>query len=388
MRKKRMVSLLVFLAVVVAIVVIVKLGSAPDDYHAKYEGADLTVRVGEIGRDDTYEAYLQSHASESEGNEAIPIDVLAYDGDAKTDQDHPDSVYTADGSFVTWKVQVPEAGMYRLLIDYLTVDSRGVDMERELYINGEIPFSGASQLCFTRLWTDLYNIRLDYLTVASRGIDIERELRINGEVPFSGASTLCFSRQWTDAGEVRKDNQGNDIRPSQQEIFDWQQAYCKDDMGYVIEPYKFFFHEGENTVSLKAVNEPMIIRAMTLMPVVETQTYSEYQATMPAVTMSDSARSYQQIVQGESAALRSSPSLYARYDRSSPDTVPYSVTNTVMNYIGGDPWNTAGQWIEWNFSVPEDGLYTVSLKARQAYQRGALSCRSFYIAGQTPFQEG
>ena len=343
MRKKRMVSLLVFLAVVVAIVLIVKLGSAPDDYHAKYEGADLTARVGEIGRDDTYEAYLQSHASESEGNEAIPIDVLAYDGDAKTDQDHPDSVYMADGSFVTWKVQVPEAGMYRLLIDYLTVDSRGVDMERELYINGEIPFSGASQLCFTRLWTD--------------------------------------------AGPIRKDNQGNDIRPSQQEIFDWQQAYCKDDMGYVIEPYKFFFHEGENTVSLKAVNEPMIIRAMTLMPVVETQTYSEYQATMPAVTMSDSARSYQQIIQGESAALRSSPSLYARYDRSSPDTVPYSVTNTVMNYIGGDPWNTAGQWIEWNFSVPEDGLYTVSLKARQAYQRGALSCRSFYIDGQTPFQE-
>ena len=38
----------------------------------------------------------------------------------------------------------------------------------------------------------------------------------------------------TDKGTVRKDNQGNDIRPTQVETFDWQRVRCKDDMGYAV----------------------------------------------------------------------------------------------------------------------------------------------------------
>ena len=59
----------------------------------------------------------------------------------------------------------------------------------------------------------------------------------------------------------------------------------------------------------------------------------------------------------------------------------------MLNYIGGDPWNNAGQWIEWSFVVPEDGYYEISVKARQAYQRGAVSARSVYIDGEIPFDE-
>ena len=75
------------------------------------------------------------------------------------------------------------------------------------------------------------------------------------------------------------------------------------------------------------------------------RSYAEYKESIPAGVSAASA-DYRQIIQGEDSTLRSSPSLYARYDRSSPSTVPYSVTNTIMNYIGGDPWNNAGQWIE------------------------------------------
>ena len=216
---------------------------------------------------------------------------------------------------------------------------------------------------------------------------MERALYINGELPFDGAATLSFPRLWTDAGEVRKDNQGNDVRPTQVERFDWQQGYCRDDMGYVIEPYRFFFGAGENTLTLRAVNEPMLLRGIALPPVEEGRRYEDYRAEQPQQASSDVARAWQLTVQGESAQLRSSPSLYARYDRSSPDTKPYSVTNTVLNYIGGDPWNKAGQWIEWRFEVPQDGWYTISVKARQAYQRGSVSCRSLYIDGEIPFDE-
>ena len=254
-----------------------------------------------------------------------------------------DGVLTADESELTWKVNVPKAG--------------------------------------------LYNIRLDYLTVESRGVDIEREIAINGEVPFTGASTLCFSRLWTDANEVRKDNQGNDIRPTQVERFEKQSAYCKDDMGYQTEPYAFYFNEGENELTIRAVNEPVILCAVSLTPIMKSPTYAEYAAAQPEVSASEEALNYSQTIQGESAVLRSTPSLYGRYDRSSALTEPYSVSNSILNYIGGEPWTHPGEWIQWEFEVPEDGYYNISIKARQMYQRGALSARTVYIDGEIPFED-
>ena len=334
---------LVCVAAVVALIVFT--GGGSQSFEAKYQDVDLTADVTGIGREDTYDGYLRAHADAGTGDAPVAVDVTAFEGEGELRQDESGApcVFTPDGSCVTWKVNVEKAGMYNVLLDYLTVSSRGVDMERELYINGALP--------------------------------------------FSGAGTLTFSRLWTDGGEVRKDNQGNDIRPSQVEVYDWQQAYCTDDMGYIVEPYQFYFEAGENTLSLRASNEPMILRGITLEPVREYATYAEYTAAQPAVKMSDTAKEWQAVVQGESATLRSTPSLYARYDRSSPDTVPYSVQNTVLNYIGGDPWNNAGEWIQWEVEVPEDGYYTISIKARQAYQRGAVSCRSLYIDGQIPFQD-
>lgn len=86
-------------------------------------------------------------------------------------------------------------------------------------------------------------------------------------------------------------------------------------------------------------------------------------------------------------SLRSEPSLYAKYDRSSPTTVPNSVTTTVLNYTGGEAWNSAGQWIEWEVEVPEDGYYNLTIKGRQNYARGSVSSRSLYIDGEIPFEE-
>ena len=331
---------------IAAVVVLIALfGGGVQTFEAKYEGVDLTSDVTGLGRSNTYDGYLNAHAASAPGESGAAVDIAAFEGDGEIRpcEDGVPCVYTPDGSFVTWKVQVEKAGMYHVMLDYLTVESRGVDMERALYINGELPFDGAGDLTFSRLWTD--------------------------------------------AGEVRKDNQGNDVRPTQKEIYDWQQVLCQDSMGYAAEPYRFYFHEGENTLSLSAINEPMLLRGIQLIPVKETPDYAAYAASQPEAAMTDSAKAWQAVLQGEDAEVRSSPSLYARYDRSSPDTQPNSVTNTVFNYIGGDPWNKAGQWIEWDFEAPEDGYYTITIKARQAYQRGAVSSRTLLIDGEIPFEE-
>ena len=333
----------ILIGVLVAAVVIAGvwfLNRGSDDFSAKYAGTDLSTDVTGIGRSNTYDAYLAYYANLAPVTEEVAVDLSQFEGDGEV---QAEGVYTPDESEITWTVQAPKEG--------------------------------------------LYNIRLEYLTVEARGIDIEREIAINGEVPFTGASTLNFSRLWTDAGEVRKDNQGNDIRPTQVERFEKQTAFCMDNMGYQTEPYAFYFKEGENELTIRGVNEPVKLCAISLTPVAEALTYEEYSAGQPETAMSDEGKNYSLTIQGESAALRSAPSLYARYDRSSSQTVPYSVNNTVLNYIGGDPWTHAGEWIQWDFDVPEDGYYNISIKARQMYQRGALSARTVYIDGAVPFKD-
>ena len=349
MGKKTRGVLIGILCAVVIIAGVLLLSKGESNFRAKYEGVDLTTDVEGMGRSDTYDGYLRDHEGVATGSEVVEVDVTAFEGDGEACQeDGADCVYTADKHYTTWKVTVPEEGMYTILLDYKTTQARGVDIERELYINEELPFAGAANLRFSRLWTD----------------DPE---------------------DFAEDGSFRKDNQGNHIRPSQIEVFDWQQAYCRDDMGYTIDPYQFYFQAGENTISLKAINEPFILRGIKLVPVTENPTYDAYLGAQPEVNMSEDAMNWSVTLQGEHADLRSSPSLYPRYDHASPATEPYDVSKTVFNYIGGDPWNNAGQWIEWEFDVPEDGYYNITLKVRQTYQRGALSCRTLYLDGKVPF---
>ncbi|MBE5779322.1 MAG: extracellular solute-binding protein [Clostridiales bacterium] len=353
MGKKARGVLIGLLCAAAIIVLLVVFSQGESNFRSKYEGVDLSTDVVGIGRDDTYDAYLAKHEGIATGAEIVEVDVTTFEGDGEARQeDGADCVYTPDNAYTTWKVTVEQEGMYTILLDYKTVESRGVDIERELYINGELPFAGAATLRFSRLWMDDPEDFANY-----------------------------------EEGTYKKDNQGNDIRPSQIEYFDWQQSFCRDDRGYTVKPYSFYFQAGENTISLKAVNEPMILRSIKLVPVAEELSYDAYCAANPQVEMTEDAKNWSYVIQGEESSLRSSPSLYPRYDRASPATEPYSVSKTVLNYIGGDPWNTAGQWVEWDFEVPEDGYYNITIKARQAYQRGALSCRTLYIDGEVPFED-
>lgn len=319
-----------------------------EDFHEKYAGTDLTRDVEGMERVGTYTGYLNEHADAHDMTCEAEIDLFDYASSGKvevyTNYEGTDkALFTDTDSSVSFHVQVPQTGYYNLYMEYLIPESRGV--------------------------------------AAERGV------RINGEFPFEDAQNITFTRIWTDGGEVKTDNQGNQIRPTQIEVYDWQSSCFEDDMGYITEPYRFYLEKGDNEITLEAENEPMIIRKFMVAPVSVIQSYEEYVAKYPDISDQAMTAGYIQMIQGEDSTLRSESSLYAKYDRSSPTTYPNSVTNTVLNYVGGDTWRSSGQWIEWEFEVPEDGYYNIMIKGRQNYSRGSVSSRTVYIDGEIPFSE-
>ncbi len=343
---KKFIGTVVFCGAFAGICVLLNLRDK-ENFSEKYAGYDLSTDIVGLERTGTYTGYLLDHEGAAYPDKTVDVDIFDYtveEGDAEILNDYYDEakvLYTDTESVVTFDVNVPESGFYYLQMDYLIPESRGVAAERSVYINGELPFTDAGNLTFTRIWTD--------------------------------------------GGEIRTDNQGNEIRPAQVEVYDWQTSYFRDDMGYVQNPYTFYFDKGTSTVSLGAENEPMAIKALSLVPVKNPVSYDEYIAALPADT--GAGADYMTVIQGEDSILRSESSLYAKYDRASPTTQPYSVTHTVLNYTGGEAWRSYGQWIEWEFEVPEDGYYNIMIKGRQNYQRGQVSSRAIYIDGEVPFAE-
>lgn len=341
---KNVKTLLIIIVVIVAIFGITRL-FPEKDLSKKYADYDLSTSTNAVSAGKAYKEYLAEHANAKNVNSTVKVDIFNYDADSTgvsvtSNYKGKDVVITDESSFVTWTVDVPEAGFYNLSMDYICIPSRNVDMERILYINGEIPFTGADNLSFSRLWKD--------------------------------------------GGEIKYDNRGNMIRPSQSEVFYYQTVSFKSDLGYEVDPYRFYFDKGVNTISMKSVSEPIAISGLSLVPVKKYDTYAEYLAKQPGKPENDSTSGNYIKVQGENSSVRSDPSLFARYDRSSAVTEPYSTKNTVLNYIGGESWKSPGQWIEWELDIPENGWYTLSVKARQFYQRGYVAYRSIYIDGEIP----
>lgn len=343
-------KLLVWVGLILGIVVIclVLNLTKTSNFHDKYDGYDLSADTAGAKREGTYTLYLNAHSGAARPKQNIEVNVTSYIDaeDAKVTDEYEGAekaLYTGNDSKVTWEVDVPEAGFYNVYLEYMTVKSRGVAIERAFYVNGELPFQDAADMTFLRMWAD--------------------------------------------ASEPRVDNRGNEIRPTQTEVYGWQSSYLKDKMGYMTEPYQFYFEKGKNTITLEAVNEPMVLRKLDIVAVEDEFTYADYTAAQTGTKAAGSGLDYVQIVQGEDSTVRSESSLYAKYDRASAITKPYSITKTILNYIGGEAWRNPGQWIEWNVEVPEDGCYHLCIKGRQNYDRGNISYRSLSIDGEVPFDE-
>ncbi|MDR3174520.1 MAG: extracellular solute-binding protein [Treponema sp.] len=313
-----------------------------EDFSAKYQGFDLGGKS--IGRSNTYIRYLEQYAGTPMGDRDIIIDVFSYAAAEGAEilenfEGEPRVLRTGEAGFVEYAVPVEQAGMYNLYLEYYPLESRGISVERSLKINGVTPFLGADRLVFQRVWGDA-------------------------------------------AGGIRTDNQGNEIRPTQVEWPRWERGWFQDSMGYVAGPYEFYLEAGTNLIRLEGVNEPMALRALALKAPVYSRSYQEYLAGLDLDRFKNRDQGFLLKIQGENARRHSDPSLYAVYDRSSGATEPASVAKIKLNMTGGGSWRVAGQWIEWEFEVPEDGLYRFSVKGRQNYNRGFVSNRSVLIDGE------
>ena len=248
--------------------------------------------------------------------------------------------YTSSEGTVTWEFDVEEAGMYCILVDFY------------------MPAGGGS--------------------------NAERQILVNGNVPFSDLDTHTFYRIWQDKEEIKQDINGNDLKPAQVEIYKERTTYIIDNKGYVSNPYLIYFKKGLNTISFTSLRENLVVFEIKLTPIYETITYEEY---MNLYSDEKKVQDFSIKIEAQDSVERSSPTLYPVADRTSAINTPNDPVKTKYNTIGGSRWSTVGDWITWEFEVDEPGLYQVSFRAKQNLSRGLFTGRKVLINGEVPFKE-
>ncbi len=322
--------------------------------------------VRELMNTISYEEYLKQYSDTTaypKAESAIVIDGTAYDKDGTTAEvkvdkyDGVEALYTPDQGSVTWTVDIPKTAKYAIEIEYYPIIGKPASIERKFKINGVVPFTEAYYITLTKLW------KTDY-PESSNGFNMTGN---RTDDPADGKAWFT-----TDVDE-------NEIRATISQHPEWMTYSMKDIDGYYSEPFQFVFEAGKNTLTLDSVNEPMAVKAIKLYPLESYTTYEEYKEKYSSV---GKGGSYVKI-EAEYPYATSSNTIYPVEDRTSGATSPSSTDRTLLNTVGGDKWQTSGQWVEYKLKVEESGMYGIAARFRQNINDGIYSSRVLYI-----FSEG
>ncbi len=233
--------------------------------------------------------------------------------------------------------------------------------------------------------TGVYNIKMIYEALESNTNDVEFSLLIDGESPYETASRITLSKRWINESEIKQDSRQNDIRPGQISTPCWQETPLEDIDGLFNEPLEFYMEAGEHTITFESEKAEFAVKSFT---------FYQYEAPAAYTAPSDSdltqAQGQKITLEGETAAYKSSRTLYPTADKSSYLTSSAngsSPTKTRYNTIGSGSWTQSTQTVTWEFNVDKAGYYKIGIRGRQDQMRGMYSNRRLYVNGEVPCLE-
>lgn len=235
--------------------------------------------------------------------------------------------------------------------------------------------------------TGIYYVELEYIPLEKKGMSIEFEFRLDGEVPHDDFVSVRFYRTWKDATAIRKDTNGNDLYPDQVESPQWTVREFVDTQGFFNKRIPLFIEQGSHRVTLELKREAVVLKSIRLYNPQELPVYEDLQKIYDTKKYS-SPNNILVKAQAEKTFQKSDSTLIPTYDRTDAATEPSHPSKIRLNTLGGSwTWKLPGQWAEWKISVPEDGLYTFFIKARQNNQRGMAAVTKVAIDGSIPCYE-
>ena len=311
---------------------------------AQADNSTVAASTGIVADDSGYTAYRQDTAAVA--TQSIMATAESYAADASSgitpqEDEEYGTVYRLENeSTASFKVTVPEDGLYTI----------------------------------TALFGNVLNTAEMY----------EIGFRIDGEYPFAACEELVLNVLWESKGDIRVLSNGDEVAPAQQQVAGIVSRVFEDPEGIERSPYEFKLTAGTHVLSVTAIGREFLLAGLQLDPPERVKSYAEVSADYGSYNKYTGP---QIVIEAEDAYRKSGYALSAKSDPGSADVSPHDAERSLINFIGGDTWNQPGQEIIWKVNVPETGLYKLGF----AFKQGAVTEGSVYrwlkVDGKTPFVE-
>lgn len=229
----------------------------------------------------------------------------------------------------------------------------------------------------------LYNLEVLYKSVSESSASIFYGLEVDGKLPFSEAGSIEFVKYWRDKTvPYNKDVLGNEIRSQQEQIPGWK-SMVYSDFNVSSKPIELYLTKGKHSVRFEAQNEPMVWKTIRFTAPYQIPTYEQY---LKSAGAKESGKSWSTKIEAERYIQKSHTSVQTG-SRNEAYVSPDPAGRIKYNVIDGERWKKPGEWIEWEFEVPETGMYEMDVKYFQRYQGNINVYRTIAIDGEVPFSE-
>ena len=296
----------------------------------------------------------------------IPVTAIA----AETTEDIPRSERVeADTSYRGW-ITVPKEDIVVEAVVAPKGERIGIKEEKSFDIT--VPKTGDYAIVLT--------YAMEEAAVLDSTITIN-QLSAEGEI-LQSTRTEVYSLWQDETKDYDLDRYGNEVSPAQktlaQDVIDYVREYSSVNGEAVV----FHFTEGVHKISILSNDAEILMKEIKLAEVPEIVDYENYQKLYAGEDYSGEPI----IIEGEDYAIKNDSAIRSKAGSSAAVT-PYHPYYKWMATLDGNSWKTVGQRVVWNFTVPEDGWYSIAFHYSQNYKEGQEARRTIEIDGQIPYEE-
>ncbi|MDX1358740.1 MAG: extracellular solute-binding protein, partial [Clostridia bacterium] len=259
-------------------------------------------------------------------------------------------------------------GSHQLVSDVPAEDHLGYKESREFSVN--VNEAG------------LYNIRMEYEVADNALNNATISLDINGSTPFYESNIIDIPIYWKDETKTfEKDSYGDEALPLQVKADGSYEVYFYNNTFYTVQPLLFYFGKGENKIRITNQSSTgFSINELELTEPIEVPSYEEYRTMYPATegagSISVNAIDY----------IYKNSSYISMFSYESPTVAPFDPIDKKLNIVTGSSWKNPGKSITYEIDVEKEGLYELAIHYFPGKDDYSIF-RTVRIDGNLPFEE-
>jgi len=228
-----------------------------------------------------------------------------------------------------------------------------------------------------------FTVGFDVVAAPSDLSGPEGQLHVDNTFPISDFQRIIFPIFYKNsANTFPKDRYGNDALIRQVRDIRWTKALARDVDFSEPYPLQVKLAAGKHHFDFNVTEGSLYLGSIYLSTLSPYPDYVQYLASHSEGTTSG----FSLTIEAESPSYKNDTT--ARPTSSRDLTVtPYDTYRQLLNTLGGESWKKSGSAVYYTFDVPQDGLYSITLRAQQNTRGNFTVFRRITINGAVPFDE-